>query len=325
MLQIARVGVVLAALRFDPRRGARFSTYAWHYAMGEVRHHIRSRTTLVRADARCGRRKRPPLRILPLKDGLVAGPEAFEVAEARADLKPILSQLSARDRKAIEMHFVRDMKYAAIAKAFGVKYRSAFKIVGRALRAARRKLMDFAYLEPPNTLALLDPGPAHSRPMSPLAAEGLVLHSTADPGATARQVRDYFNSHRGASAHVAVDWSETLVAIPWRYADAEVAWHAGPTANGRYLGMELCESTDRDQFEASYARWTGAAAAILKAYGWPCDDAHLWSHARISATFKETDHTDPLPYLLKWGVDWMQVLADIHSLVQEPTTQEPNV
>jgi len=164
--------------------------------------------------------------------------------------------------------------------------------------------------------ALLDPGPQHSRPMTPFVPQGLVLHSTADPGATAQQIRNYFNSHRGASAHFAVDWAESLVLIPWEPHNSEIAWHAGPSANIRFLGMECCEPADGPdataQFQAVYATWIRAAADVLTMYEWPADENHVWSHARVSQTWPvETNHHDPLPFLTKYGVSWDEVMRDI--------------
>ena len=167
--------------------------------------------------------------------------------------------------------------------------------------------------------ALLDPGVEHSRPQTPFTPLGLCLHSTADAGATAQQIRDYFNSHNGASSHFVVDWTEAL----WDPGHAEVAWGAGVTANERFLHLEACEPTNGPagfgQFHACYTRWIAAAADVLEAYKWPCDDAHVWSHARVSSVWRETDHRDPLPWLARWGKTWDDVLQDLGAaLLKDP-------
>lgn len=143
-----------------------------------------------------------------------------------------------------------------------------------------------------------------------LAPTGLVLHSTADPGATAEQIRAFFarlQSPNRVNAHLAVDWNVALQLVPY----TEVAWHAGPTANGRFLGMELCETKDPDQFHTSFLSWIAIAVQLFKTHRWPVDDAHLWSHARVSATFHETDHTDPIDYLASHGHTWDDVVARV--------------
>ncbi len=41
LLQVANLGLIKAAQRYDPRRGVRFSTYATAIVDGELRHHLR--------------------------------------------------------------------------------------------------------------------------------------------------------------------------------------------------------------------------------------------------------------------------------------------
>lgn len=41
LLQVANLGLIKAAQRFDPKRGVRFSTYATAIVDGELRHHLR--------------------------------------------------------------------------------------------------------------------------------------------------------------------------------------------------------------------------------------------------------------------------------------------
>ena len=83
--------------------------------------------------------------------------------------------------------------------------------------------------------------PGGNRPGTPLAPQGVTVHRTGTPGATARNVRNYFDTIRPgneSSAHYVVDpTGEIIRCIP----EDEVAWHAGPAANGRDIGIETCE------------------------------------------------------------------------------------
>lgn len=168
--------------------------------------------------------------------------------------------------------------------------------------------------------ALIPVGKPVGRSGAPLKPQGLVLHSTDDPGATAQMIRDYFarlEAPNRANAHIVVDWQEAVVCVPWEPGKAEVAWHAGPTANTRFLGIELCESRDKAQALAAYRNWIQMAATICKAYGWqPQDRVTIWSHAEVSATWHETSHTDPIGYLKGLGISWEQVLNDIREALK---------
>ena len=73
----------------------------------------------------------------------------------------------------------------------------------------------------------------------------ITIHSTANPGSTARNERDWLDnpSNRAeASWHYVVDEREAIQAIP----DEEEAWHCGSgTGNRESIGIEICESGDR--------------------------------------------------------------------------------
>lgn len=142
-----------------------------------------------------------------------------------------------------------------------------------------------------------------------LSPKGYVIHATDTPGASAQNEHDYFNSgDRGASAHYFVDWGEIVRCIP----ESEQAWHAGPTANNRFLSVEMCEpkGTDRIKFEQVWLRTVWLVADACARYGWNTRD-NVFSHRGIAAMYGETDHTDPIGYLAQYGHTWEQLLAAI--------------
>lgn len=78
-----------------------------------------------------------------------------------------------------------------------------------------------------------------------------VLHETADVNATDENEQQYFNSgNRGASAHAFVDYNSITQTIPWE----EQSWHAGPTANRNFIGIELCHYDDAASFNEVWKR-----------------------------------------------------------------------
>jgi N-acetyl-anhydromuramyl-L-alanine amidase AmpD len=145
---------------------------------------------------------------------------------------------------------------------------------------------------------------------TPLQAKGVVIHSTATPEATDENEIAYFNSgHRGASTHYFVDFDSISRAIK----ETEVAWHAGPTANRQFIGIELCEFSDQKKFEEVWKRAVWLTADICKRYGFGVDK--VFSHREISAMYKETNHTDPDGYFTAHGKTWAQFKADVAAML----------
>jgi N-acetylmuramoyl-L-alanine amidase len=90
--------------------------------------------------------------------------------------------------------------------------------------------------------------PYNRRPGLPLVPEYITVHSTGNPGSTARQERAWLinpANKRTASWHICIDEREAVEAIPL----GEVAWHAGDGGNGpgnrKSIAIEICESGDR--------------------------------------------------------------------------------
>jgi N-acetylmuramoyl-L-alanine amidase CwlA len=139
-----------------------------------------------------------------------------------------------------------------------------------------------------------------NRSYKTLNAVGTVLHETATPGASDENERAYFNSaYRGASAHAFVDYNSITQTVPW----TEQAWHAGPTANKRYIGIELCNYKEALKFEEIWNRavWLFAYVHVNIINVTDINNVTLMSHAEVSAKWKETDHTDPIGYFARFG------------------------
>lgn len=147
-----------------------------------------------------------------------------------------------------------------------------------------------------------------------------VAHSTANPEASARANRDFFDTIRPdaeSSAHTVTDWQGTLVCIPFEPANAEKAWHCGATANRLSIGHELCETNDSAKFAASYANYCDLWAYTCGLYGW--SPARIFGHWMVSALYPgDTDHQDPMDYLRGHGVEWHQFMVDVERRIKSP-------
>ncbi|MDD4572057.1 MAG: N-acetylmuramoyl-L-alanine amidase [Clostridia bacterium] len=108
---------------------------------------------------------------------------------------------------------------------------------------------------------------ALKRPQIRQSPKYLTIHSTGNAKSTAQNEHDWLmnpTNNRQASFHIVVDEKEAIACIPFN----EVAYHAGDgqgNGNRASIGMEICESGDRQKTLANAAK---LAAFILGEYGW---------------------------------------------------------
>lgn len=155
----------------------------------------------------------------------------------------------------------------------------------------------------------LQVGREYNRPGTPLVPQGLTVHETATPGASSSDESAYFHSaYRGASAHYFADYSTIIQIIP----ENEIAWHAGSTANHRFLSVELCHFTDPEKFQAVWKRGVWLVSMLCRKYHWdPFDINQLNHHAWVSEEWGETDHTDPIGYFQMHGKTWEDFINEV--------------
>ncbi|MBE5106487.1 N-acetylmuramoyl-L-alanine amidase [Bacillus thuringiensis] len=139
------------------------------------------------------------------------------------------------------------------------------------------------------------------------AYEGVVAHSTATPEAPAINIRNYeARTWRNAFVHYAVDWDETIQIADTKYK----AYGAGPSANTRFVHVELCETADYTKFKRSYEKYVKLLAKILKDNKLSVEKG-LWTHYDVTKYLGGTDHEDPFDYLRSHGVSETQFRADV--------------
>lgn len=131
--------------------------------------------------------------------------------------------------------------------------------------------------------------------------EGVVVHETATPGATARNEVTYFNrewSNMYSYVHAFVDNNEIINIHSTDYG----VWGAGPTANGKYIQIELCEVNTTDAFARSVSNDAYYIASKLLQYNLPfTPGTTVLSHNDVSHRYGDTNHTDPVGYFAAWG------------------------
>jgi hypothetical protein len=148
--------------------------------------------------------------------------------------------------------------------------------------------------------------------------QGIVLHETADPGATVDDCWNYFNNNDvNANAHCFVDWTRTMQTLPWK----EKGWHSGQTANTFYIGVEMCRPSEHNEEQFNKV-WKNTIWALSYIFGqvineWRINDITLVSHKDISERYKEVDHVDPIAYLEEYGLTMEDVRKAVVKCMQE--------
>lgn len=130
----------------------------------------------------------------------------------------------------------------------------------------------------------------------------LVVHSTANPGATAANHVAYWTRMGNGStmAHWVIDWTNGGQVYQMAASD-RLVYHVG-YGNRYSVGIEICEGTTRAQFDEVFDEAAKWCADFLNSRGWGIDRMVIHSEARY--IWGGTDHVDPVPYFSKWDESW---------------------
>lgn len=135
----------------------------------------------------------------------------------------------------------------------------------------------------------------------------LVIHETADPGATAKQLMTYWRNNPDAYVvHYTMDLDGDTVYHAM--ADNRKAWHVG-NGNAYTVGIELCHATNQADFNAQWTEAVKWAGDYLHNKGWGVD--RLISHNEAALRWGGSDHTDPVGYFASYGKSWAQFEAAV--------------
>lgn len=134
-----------------------------------------------------------------------------------------------------------------------------------------------------------------------------VAHDTGNPGSTARQNVNYFNSRNlSSSVHAFVDDNEIIIDIPL----TEKAYHVRSNvsdANQWAVGVELCYGGEIN-FQEAYKRYV---------YFWAylCDKFHWNPQRQIIGHYKldPTRRSDPINALSQHGISYEEFLSDVQA------------
>lgn len=131
-----------------------------------------------------------------------------------------------------------------------------------------------------------------------LIPQYFAVHSTANPGATAANHVSYWRNSPDYAVHLVSDWEEAYHTVPYD----RICWQVG-NGNAVCEGLEICEATNREDFERGLEVARSVILQRLAAHGWTVD-GNVRSHDWFTRTYGGSDHTDPLPYFNRWGWTW---------------------
>lgn len=141
-----------------------------------------------------------------------------------------------------------------------------------------------------------------------LNASYLVIHETANPGASAYSHTLLWARDDTYAVHhvMELDGSTVYDTVP----ENRLCWHVG-NGNGYTIGIELAHATNAADFAKQWGeavKWTGDE---LRANGW--DTSRLLSHYEAARRWGGSDHTDPNGYFRAYGKTWFEFKQAVSS------------
>jgi RNA polymerase sigma-B factor len=132
LIQVARLGLLMAVDRFDPSQGSTFASFAVPTMMAEVRRYLRDQTWAA-----------------------IEGPTPLTIAEAagvlddglqrvidREVIRLLVAGLPNRERQVLHMRFFESMTMGEIARQCGLTDKPVSRILSRALSLLRERLLE---------------------------------------------------------------------------------------------------------------------------------------------------------------------------------------
>jgi RNA polymerase sigma-B factor len=131
LVQEGVIGLLKAIRRFDPGRDVPFPAYAATAVTGEIRHHLRDRSSCVRAPEAAA------AEVVPLEHDVPTTASDFGRSEDRVELGQRLSRLGPREREVVYLRFFADLTQEEIARFVGISQMHVSRLLRSALDAMR--------------------------------------------------------------------------------------------------------------------------------------------------------------------------------------------
>ena len=133
-----------------------------------------------------------------------------------------------------------------------------------------------------------------------LNASYLVIHETANPGASAYNHTLLWSRNGTYAVHHVMELDGSTVYNT--VAENRLCWHVG-NGNRYTIGIELAHATNAADFAKQWNEAVKWAGDELRAHGW--DTSRLLSHYEAAQRWGGSDHTDPNGYFRAYGKTWV--------------------
>lgn len=140
-----------------------------------------------------------------------------------------------------------------------------------------------------------------------LSPSYLVIHETANPGASAYNHMKLYSRGYAYAVHYVMELDGSVVYHTMK--DNRKSWSVG-NGNSRVISIELCRATNKADFNKQWKQAVKWSAKYLKKKGWSIE--RLLSHNDCTLRWGGSDHTDPIGYFEKYGKSWAQFKASVH-------------
>lgn len=145
LVQIGSIGLLQAIERFDPDRGRDLAGFAVPTIAGEIRHHLRDRTTVIRIPRRHveSGAPRPALALSTTDEAdgrlgrALATDAPYDSSEDRLMLVAGLRMLTVRERRIMHLRFFAGLSQGEIAEHVGVSQVQVSRLIRASLERMR--------------------------------------------------------------------------------------------------------------------------------------------------------------------------------------------
>jgi RNA polymerase sigma-B factor len=143
LIQVGSLAMIRAVDRCDPQRARQLPAYVSRCVEGELRRHLRDRSSVVRIPRHLQHAEQPRPATLPLADdddaisGVV---EVDELSVARALVSTAARSLDGRERRVVALRYFLDLSQEEIGVDVGVSQVHVSRLLRRAIAKMRARL-----------------------------------------------------------------------------------------------------------------------------------------------------------------------------------------